>query len=67
MSRINRAWHEGHRMPKNPTELQRIAWHAEHMRNCGCRGIDPGVAKLFEKHGVTVPLSNPGPSGSGDR
>lgn len=67
MSKINRAWHENHAMPKSPTELQRIAWHTEHVRNCGCRGIAAGVARLFEKHGVPVPPPFGGPSGSGDR
>lgn len=52
---INREWHLAHRMPKDPTELQRIGWHVEHARHCGCRGIDEGVARLFEKHGVPVP------------
>ncbi len=26
-------------MPKNPTEAERIKWHLEHAKNCGCRGI----------------------------
>ncbi|WP_187968177.1 hypothetical protein [Aquibium microcysteis] len=67
MSRINRVWHEGHPMPKNPTELQRLAWHSEHARHCGCRGIADGVARLFEKHGVPVPPRFGEPSGSVDR
>ena len=64
---INRAWHESHRMPRNPTELQRIAWHVEHTRNCGCRGIGDGVAKLFEKHGVPIPAPYRAPPASGGR
>jgi len=67
MSVINRAWHQEHRMPKNATELQRIAWHTEHARNCGCRGIDGGVVRMFEKHGVPVPPPYPVPSATGDR
>lgn len=31
--------HRQHRMPKNPTEEQRIAWHIEHAKHCGCREI----------------------------
>jgi hypothetical protein len=41
--RLNAAWHEKHRMPKNPTTEQRLAWHEAHEKNCGCR---PMPAKL---------------------
>ena len=67
MSKINREWHQSHRMPENPTELQRIAWHAEHARNCGCRGIDVGVARLFRKHGIPVPAPFADPPAPEDR
>jgi hypothetical protein len=26
-------------MPKHPTMEQRIAWHIEHKKNCGCRDM----------------------------
>lgn len=41
--RLNAAWHQSHRMPKNPTTEQRLAWHVAHEKNCGCR---PMPAKL---------------------
>jgi hypothetical protein len=34
---INRVWHEKNKMPKNPSEEQRIWWHIEHVKNCACR------------------------------
>lgn len=55
MRKINREWHEKNVMPKNASEEQRLAWHAEHARNCGCRKIEGGVAELFRKHGVPIP------------
>lgn len=55
MGRINPEWHKAHVMPKNATEEQRIAWHVEHAKHCGCREITSGVAELFRKHGVEVP------------
>jgi hypothetical protein len=67
MSTINREWHLSRTMPKNPTELQRIAWHAEHVRHCGCRGIDDGVARLFVKHGIPMPPPYGAPAGPTDR
>jgi len=41
--RLNAAWHASHRMPKNPTLEQRLAWHRAHEKKCGCR---PMPAKL---------------------
>ena len=35
-SKINAAWHRAHKMPKNPTEKQRLAWHIGHARHCSC-------------------------------
>lgn len=35
--RLNAAWHKLHRMPKNATTAQRLAWHLAHEKNCGCR------------------------------
>ena len=52
---IGREWHLAQRMETNPTERQRIDWHVEHTRHCGCRSIDEGPARLFEKHGVHAP------------
>jgi len=37
--KLNREWHLAHRMPKNATLEQRIAWHIEHKKNCACRDI----------------------------
>ena len=37
--KINKAWHEKHKMPKNPTFEERIKWHLAHQKNCSCREI----------------------------
>ena len=44
--KLNKDWHRVHPMGKNPTLEQRIAWHVEHKKNCGCRDIPE---KLKEK------------------
>jgi hypothetical protein len=36
-SKINREWHEAHRMPARPTRQQRMDWHIEHSTVCKCR------------------------------
>ncbi len=62
MTQINREWHADHKMPANPSEDQRIAWHIEHARNCGCRKIEGGVAALFRKRGIPIPKLRSGSS-----
>ena len=42
--RLNADWHRGHRMPKNPSLAQRIAWHEEHARVCSCRPMPDSIA-----------------------
>lgn len=37
--KINKQWHEKNKMPKNPTLEERIKWHIEHAKQCGCRPI----------------------------
>jgi hypothetical protein len=34
-------------MPKNATLEERLAWHREHTRECGCRKPPPDIAALL--------------------
>jgi hypothetical protein len=43
---INKAWHENNKMPKNPSDEQRISWHIAHAKNCACR--QPSAKLLVE-------------------
>jgi len=45
-SKINKAWHEKNKMPKNPTFEQRVKWHLAHQQHCQCR---PMPEKLLEE------------------
>ena len=47
MKGLDRQWHEKHRMPERPTDDQRVAWHREHAKVCGCRPIPRGVLELM--------------------
>lgn len=40
MGKINAKWHRANRMPKDATFEQRVTWHEEHARECGCRSGD---------------------------
>ena len=43
--RLNAEWHNAHRMPRNATLDQRVAWHAEHAGACGCREMPESIAR----------------------
>jgi hypothetical protein len=32
-----RRWHRAHPLPRRANEAQRLLWHLEHQKCCGCR------------------------------
>jgi hypothetical protein len=50
--KLNKAWHEQHRMPANATLEQRIRWHLEHRKHCACRPIPPKLAETMKARGL---------------
>jgi hypothetical protein len=38
---INVTWHRSHPLPPNPTIDERIEWHLDHAKQCGCRPFPP--------------------------
>jgi len=47
--KLNRDWHEKNVMPRNASLEQRIDWHLEHSKNCGCRPIPKTVQIELKK------------------
>jgi len=48
--KINKNWHLKNKLPKNTSANQRLQWHADHARECGCRPIPPAVlSKMKER------------------
>ncbi|MFO0744154.1 MAG: hypothetical protein U1F43_00580 [Myxococcota bacterium] len=48
-SKLDATWHRAHPMPPRPTLAERIAWHSEHARHCGCRPMPPALLALVEQ------------------
>jgi hypothetical protein len=48
-NKINKSWHEKHRMPKNATLEQRIQWHIAHAQHCTCRQMPESIKVEIEK------------------
>jgi hypothetical protein len=48
MKKINKVWHEKNPMPKKASQNQKIQWHTDHQRECGCREIPPKLLALMK-------------------
>jgi hypothetical protein len=46
---MNRERHKQHPMPAGATVKERIEWHLEHVKNCGCRPFPKGLKAKMEK------------------
>ena len=53
-SKLNKAWHEAHRMPEHPNIDERIAWHIEHQKHCKCREIPKKLKEEMLKLGIKL-------------
>jgi len=49
ISKLNKEWHLAHRMSKNATIEERIAWHLEHSKHCSCRPIPDKLMAEIKK------------------
>ena len=45
---INAEWHGKNRMPKNATTGQRIKWHLEQSKKCGCRKMPENLLAIIK-------------------
>jgi len=49
-TKINKAWHQQNKMPKNPTPEQKVKWHLEHLEHCACRKPTAALQKLIDEY-----------------
>ncbi len=42
---VNQQWHAKHTMPRRANLDERIGWHVQHAKHCGCRPIPPKLAQ----------------------
>lgn len=47
---INKDWHLKNKMPKNLTKIERLKWHVEHTKNCGCRKPTEKLQKEIDEY-----------------
>lgn len=46
---MNEKWHRENEMGDNPSLEARIAWHLEHVKNCGCQPIPGSIRAEIRK------------------
>jgi hypothetical protein len=49
---FNREWHDAHRLGVGASLGDRVAWHLEHAKVCGCRPIPAGVLEEIQRRGI---------------
>ena len=54
MAKVNRKWHDKNKLPKRATTKQRLKWHEEHAKKCGCRPIPAKIQRAIDKNVVAV-------------
>jgi hypothetical protein len=52
--KLNRDWHHRHVMAEAATVDERVKWHLEHAKSCGCRPIPDTVLEEMTKAGVVA-------------
>jgi hypothetical protein len=51
---LNKQWHEGHRLGSGASLDDRLQWHVEHAKACGCRPIPTRVLEEIGRRGIVV-------------
>jgi len=52
---INREWHAAHKLGRNASLDDRLAWHLDHAANCDCREMPLAIRREAEARGLPVP------------
>ena len=46
---LNAAWHKAHPMSARATLDERVAWHVDHAKACGCRPMPATVSAELKR------------------
>lgn len=52
---LNRAWHDEHRLDPKASMDERLAWHVEHAKLCGCRDMPQSIKDELAARGLEQP------------
>ena len=57
---MNAEWHRAHVLGRGASLDDRVTWHLEHARACGCRAIPAGIVAEIRARGLDVPSEGRG-------
>ncbi len=46
---MNADWHRAHPLDRGASRLERLIWHTEHERACGCRPLPDSLLRLIDR------------------
>lgn len=56
---MNRIWHDEHRLNPAATLDERVEWHLEHAKLCGCRDMPDNIKQILAERGIEPPPRPP--------
>ena len=51
---LNRQWHEQHQLGNRASLDERVRWHLEHAKVCGCRPIPARLLEEIERRDISA-------------
>jgi hypothetical protein len=51
---LNRQWHGQHQLSSRASLDERVRWHLEHAKVCGCRPIPARVLEEIDRRGISA-------------
>src|SRR5689334_13499745 len=54
---LNATWHRAHPMPRPASDRERLRWHVQHQKHCGCRPMPAGLARMAGKRAEKARLA----------
>ncbi len=49
MSKINKEWHKKNKIPSGPNLKEKVQWHVDHIRECGCRPVPKKIKDILKE------------------
>lgn len=52
---MNKSWHDEHRLDPKAKLEERITWHVEHAKACGCRDMPESIKQELAARNIPLP------------
>ncbi len=52
---MNKLWHDANRLAPKAKLEERLTWHLEHAKACGCRDMPASIKTVLTERGIELP------------